>query len=440
MAITYPLTIPSAPGFSGVEWIPSSTIAGSLDPFTFQPSAYDWGGQVRSIRLELPHMSIANAKAWQAFFCKLNGETGTFYFSDTVGAAGLGTVAGTPRVNGVGQDGPVLITDGWTSGDTVKAGDWISINDRLYTVVTDAVESSGSMTITLWPDVTGCIADDAAISYGAAARGIFRLEEFPSYAWDVSRLQAGISFTATEEIADSDDYTPPLSVDFDLTGLQAWWDLDSVSFIDSHSNGYDLSVVGSVAIDRCGGPDFSPVAVLPGNVIGSNYLTRAIHESWNEMSGNFTVIAWVYSTQSAYDGYHRSIIGNGDAPTTLSYGWNMSRSSVAWVEWHKPAYSGIYTSGVDALYSGTWNMVAMRWDGFYAYLRVNKTNSAFDPLVDGGAFTHGADPLNIGGSPSIPFAGKVQRVSIWQRTLSIDELDVIYNGGLGRPYSSLNPI
>jgi len=200
MAITYPLTMPSSPAPRVVRWGPQSSVASTVSPFTYQTNVYDWGGKVRFLSLEFPPMSLADAKAWQAWILSLNGDRGTFYFSDTIGGSGRGTVAGSPLVNGINERGDRIDTDGWSGGDNVKAGDWISIKDRLYTILEDASESSGAMELRIWPDADASVSDNLPISYGAAARGVFRMTNFPSFRFDVSRIQQSFAIEAVEEI------------------------------------------------------------------------------------------------------------------------------------------------------------------------------------------------------------------------------------------------
>lgn len=145
-------------------------------------------------------MTVLDAKVWQAWLLELNGLAGTFYLSDTIAGPGSGTVAGTPLVNGADQASESLATDGWSGGDNVKAGDWISIADQLYTILDDASESGGAMTLTIWPEARNPM-DNAAISYGTSARGVFRLSEWPTFAWGIDRLQAPLTLIALEHEA-----------------------------------------------------------------------------------------------------------------------------------------------------------------------------------------------------------------------------------------------
>lgn len=204
MAITFPVSIPSTPGFTDIRWQPRSAVAEQESEFTYDRKVYAWSGQCRTVVVRLPSMSLADAKLWQAWAYKLNGMEGTFYLSDSVGKNSQGSPGGTPLVKGGSQTGQDLITDGWTHSVTglLIAGDWISIGDRLFTVLIDAnSDSSGNATLSLWPKIRTAYADNTAISYGASARGIFRLTDFPEMGWDVNRLQSGFTFTAKEELS-----------------------------------------------------------------------------------------------------------------------------------------------------------------------------------------------------------------------------------------------
>lgn len=387
---------------------------------------------MRSVKITYPPMSLADAKAWQVAAYKLNGATGTFYLSDTVGGAGRGTVAGTPTIDGSGQTGQEIATTGWNTGDNVKAGDWISISDRLYTILEDATESSGDMTLTLWPQLGGGCGTGDSITYGGSARGIFRLEEFPSFNIDITRLQSGFTIMASEVVSSGLGYVPPAAIPFDLTSLEAWYDLDDEGvWADSH-NGRDMGEVGTIQVESCVGPDNSPAARFP--VSGTNYLVRSSHETWNEVSSAFTAIAWC--KPSTMDIFDRPVLATGG-----NVGWMMYlKQSLLWARWYKPAMAGSYTK-VSSAPVDEWHMVVMRWDGDKYYLQVDGITSIFDGLTDTGAWTHGTFPLAIGRSAEAPasfiYKGLIQRVSIWQRFLSSDELDTLYRGGLGYPYGSL---
>lgn len=206
MAITYPISHPATPGFTEVTWAPETATGKTESPYTFNAKVYAWDGQRRKVSVKLPAMSLANAKLWQAWSLKLNGIEGTFYLRDSVGKIARGSIADgydNGRVNGGAQTGDLLVSDGWpvSHAGLFKAGDWISVADRLYTILDDASSNSaGQATLSVWPFLRGGVSDNAVISVGSDARGIFRLTEAPRFVWDVTRLMSGFSFQAEEAL------------------------------------------------------------------------------------------------------------------------------------------------------------------------------------------------------------------------------------------------
>lgn len=87
----------------------------------------------------------------------------------------VGTISGTPLVNGASQSGSSIITDGWTAGDVLNAGDVISfvssttpvnsLNPASYqstgqpaqfvVTATTTADGSGNMTIPVAPAIVG---------------------------------------------------------------------------------------------------------------------------------------------------------------------------------------------------------------------------------------------------------------------------------------------
>lgn len=205
MSITYPISFPPSIGVRRLTWSPESTVKRSKSVYNYHSKVTDFGGKLRSAVIELPHLTVADAKLIQSFFMKLNGVEGTFYFGDSLGKAPQGSVADSYSgglVNGASQTGTDLATDGWAINvtDLFKEGDWISINDRLYNVLENASSNGlGEATLTLWPDVSSP-ADNAVISVGTAARGVFALRGWPEWIWDTTFLQSGITFSIEEAI------------------------------------------------------------------------------------------------------------------------------------------------------------------------------------------------------------------------------------------------
>ena len=93
-----------------------------------------------------------------------------FFMDQNVSSHTVGTYAGTPLVNGANQSGSSLITDGWSSGaSALNEGDVFTVANvyavnpqnrestgqlRRFVVTEGVSDSSGAMTIPIWPAIT----------------------------------------------------------------------------------------------------------------------------------------------------------------------------------------------------------------------------------------------------------------------------------------------
>jgi hypothetical protein len=106
-----------------------------------------------------------NAGQLKSFLTQLHGGANKFrfpvpnmgLFSGYVGAAGL--------VNGAGQTGTTLITDGWSHSALIfKDGDCFTVNDEYKMVIGDSTSnSSGQLTLTIEPALRASPADNTAL-------------------------------------------------------------------------------------------------------------------------------------------------------------------------------------------------------------------------------------------------------------------------------------
>lgn len=181
MAISFPISMPTSPGFLRFRMAPESVIAMSESPFTLDQQVYEHAGQRWAAEITLPRMKRDKAAPWIAFFLKLNGRRGTFLLGDPDATSPQGIATGTPLVKGASQTGKTLDTDGWTASKTgiLKAGDYIQLgsgsSSRLHMVVTDAdSDASGNATLDIWPNLRTSPADNAAI-VTSSPKGVFRL-------------------------------------------------------------------------------------------------------------------------------------------------------------------------------------------------------------------------------------------------------------------------
>lgn len=119
-----------------------------------------------------------------------------WYMDQNIRSHTAGTYAGTSLVNGAGQSGSSLVTDGWSSGaSNLAKGDIITIANvnavnpknrqstgvvQAFTVTSDISDSSGAMTINIQPAITltgpyqtvnALPANDAAITVRSGSTG-----------------------------------------------------------------------------------------------------------------------------------------------------------------------------------------------------------------------------------------------------------------------------
>lgn len=206
MPISYPLSLPTTAGIMRVRLVANDVVGVSQSPFTAVQQVYRYSGQFWEADITLPPMKRADAEYWISFLLKLNGPFGTFLMGDPNGATARGVATGTPLVNGAGQTGNELVTDGWTTSTTgiLKAGDYIQLGtgatSRLYKVLDDVnSDGSGNATLTVWPDLRSAPADNAAITV-SNTKTTFRLNSAQT-SWDINEATIyGLTFGAREAL------------------------------------------------------------------------------------------------------------------------------------------------------------------------------------------------------------------------------------------------
>lgn len=199
MAITFPLTLPAAPGFRSIEWAPRSIVGLNASPFTGQTQTYEWPGQWWEAAVTLPPMKDAQAGAWQAFFLALNGRAGSFLLGDSIRKTRLGTVTGTLTVGaGAVANSTTLPIAGATG--TFATGDWLQVATGLSSRLHRVTQVNSSASVDVFPRLRSAYANGTAINV-ASPQGLFRLAALPGWAYDERRICAGLSFNATEVLS-----------------------------------------------------------------------------------------------------------------------------------------------------------------------------------------------------------------------------------------------
>jgi hypothetical protein len=206
MAITYPLAMPTNKRIRSIELRATNAVAYSRSPFTFAGQAFAYAGQMWQADVTLPPMKRADAEQWVAWLIALRGQLGTFLLGDPLGCTARGTPTGTPLVNGADQTGGTLNIDGASNSITgwLKAGDYIQLGTgssaRLHKVLQDAnSDSSGNVSLDLWPHIRTAPADNAAVTV-SNAKGLFRLSS-NEQSWSINEASIyGLTFGAMEAV------------------------------------------------------------------------------------------------------------------------------------------------------------------------------------------------------------------------------------------------
>jgi hypothetical protein len=119
-----------------------------------------WDGE-----LEYRNLDATQQRDMRNFIIKKRGTAGEFWFVDYA-HSNLGTWAGTPVVDGAGQDGTILAVKGLNANVTVGLyGDRFQLGDYLYELTSDAVTSgTGRVTLEFLPDLRVVPADNATLN------------------------------------------------------------------------------------------------------------------------------------------------------------------------------------------------------------------------------------------------------------------------------------
>lgn len=138
-----------------------------------------WYGTIAWSKLPLAQWRILSA-----FIAQLGGRAGRFTFSPPQAwRRATADIFTTPRINGAGQSGSSLVSDGWVADALVlMAGDWISWPDaagrpQLHQITADVTANgSAQATLPIAPPIRSPGADDALIEI-YQAQGVFMLAD-----------------------------------------------------------------------------------------------------------------------------------------------------------------------------------------------------------------------------------------------------------------------
>lgn len=186
------IDVPTSSCFAGVTMTLNRVIGVTQSPFTLETQTFKWPGEQWSMQLQMPAMTRrAMAAEWYAFALKLEGTFNYFLMGDPSAKTPRGTPAGSPVVDGGGQQGNTLLTRGWTpnSQSVLMAGDYIQLgtgmDSRLHMVVDDADANGDGETVLNIVPALRTPPNDGLTIITNNAKGVFRLTD-NSFSWGVS--------------------------------------------------------------------------------------------------------------------------------------------------------------------------------------------------------------------------------------------------------------
>lgn len=201
MAITYPLTLPSAP--KSYTLTPKSVTSMSASVFTGEQYVQNFSGQWWELSLTYPSNSRTTQSYLSATITAMLGRSGTFYFGP-VGASATpsGSISGSPTVVSPSVGVNTLSITGLANSTTgvLKAGDFIQVASHLYYVLTDAnSDGSGNATVDVFPNVRSDATNGAAVVYNNP-KGVFRPTDDTSLTVSTGNVFGEITMNAREAI------------------------------------------------------------------------------------------------------------------------------------------------------------------------------------------------------------------------------------------------
>jgi hypothetical protein len=224
-----------------------------------------------------------------------------------------------------------------------------------------------------------------------------------------------------------------------ITGLLAYWKLDTTGWIDSSGNGRNLTLQGSLS---------NPAGLIGNSATGfsnSNYLITP--SGLAPLSGQRTYSAWVYFNVNDI-GYQMIFVqgGSADYQSTMPF-YLENNGTFSSLFTTTPPEDNTWTNVMGTTIvpnTGVWYHLVQTLDGSIGKFYVNgnlEASSAYSgsiPAPDVDRFLLGRFCIDIeyNDNPSNPLLldGKLDEVGVWSRALSQAEITSLYNAGAGKTY------
>ena len=203
MAISFPLSLPTATGIKSVTISPISVVGSTRSIYTLEEQVQAHQGQAWQAEINLPTMAQANAQEWIAFLLSLNGMQGTFLMGDPTAALPRGgATTNGPVVDGSGQAGNLLDVENCPISvvNYLRKGDYIQLVYGYHRLLENVDTSgSGTATLTIWPNLRRPPTNGEAVIVINPV-GVWRLLDPTSFYTDTDFLFKEMTFSCMEAI------------------------------------------------------------------------------------------------------------------------------------------------------------------------------------------------------------------------------------------------
>ena len=226
-----------------------------------------------------------------------------------------------------------------------------------------------------------------------------------------------------EDVPEWATWTASLSV------LQvAYWKLDNNNFSDSYGPN-NLTNVGSSNVTGkiIDGRDFDTTDRL--------YISNANKDNFDLATGDFAVSFWL-NLDVAED--HKAVIGKGSAlASPNAKGWYVQTRADGNIRLVVGTGTNLNYYAADLLTTGSYDHYVLIKNGSTGHIYKNgaEASSYTSTTSLAGAVDAPVDfQIGMRDHPGNVINGKLDEISVWNRTLSLDEVIQLYNGGAGLPF------
>lgn len=175
------ITFPSSPKPAGMSWRLVQPAQQNISQWTGARQVLASGRGWWECGLTLPPIvGETDANSWRAFMALARGAVNDFRVP--VNEIAQSSATATPLVNGAGQTGRSINTDGWPASTTVLyAGQFVTIANQLLQLTANITSNaSGQATISFEPAIRVATVDNAAIEFKNPYALMYFLED-PGY-------------------------------------------------------------------------------------------------------------------------------------------------------------------------------------------------------------------------------------------------------------------